>query len=108
MKVEITKPWLPTADEAAVKRNPVHWPEEVRGFLECGYGGMIHREAEERQRSPDGSEHAPPHYCYKLAVAWCEKMDAHISAYYVMPRGSFRDSALDKSAKSLPPPRADR
>ena len=99
MSVPITKPWLPTADTAAVQRNPVHWPEQVRGFLECGYGGELSRLEEEKRRSPDGSEHAPPHYCYQLAAAWCVKMDEHISAYYVLPRGSFRDSALDKSAK---------
>jgi hypothetical protein len=100
---EITKPWLPTADKAAVLRNPEHWPAQVQGFLESGYGGALYREAEEARRSPDGSEHAPPHFCYKVAVAWCEKMDAHVSAYYVLPRNSFRDSALDRSAKDLPP-----
>jgi hypothetical protein len=103
MTVPITKPWLPTADKAAVQRNPVHWPEQVRGFLESGYGGALYREQEERKRSPDGSEHAPPGFCYQVAAAWCEKIDAHISAYFIMPRGSFRDSALDRSAKDLTP-----
>jgi hypothetical protein len=99
----ITKPFLPTVNAPAVQRNPEHWPEQVKGFLEVGYGGQLTRETEERRRDPSGQEHAPPHYCYKLAVAWCDKIDEHESAYFLMPKGSFRDSALDRSAKNLTP-----
>ena len=100
---EISKPFLPQANQAAVNRNPEHWPTQVEGFLSCGYGGEKTRETEERKRAPDGSEHAPPHYCYQLSVAWCEKIDAHVADYFILLRGSFRDSALDKSAKNLTP-----
>jgi hypothetical protein len=100
---EITKPFLPVVNEPAVKRNPEHWPAMVSGFLACGYGGEKTRIEEERKRDPSGQEHAPPHYCYQLAVAWCGKIDDHESAYFLMPRGSFRDSALDRSAKGLAP-----
>lgn len=100
---EITKPWLPTVDKAAVQRNPVHWPAQVEGFLACGYGGEKTRKEAEQKASPLGDEHAPPGYCYQLAVSWCVMIDEHESAYYVLPRGSFRDSALDRSAKGLAP-----
>jgi hypothetical protein len=99
----VTKPFLPTVNAPAVQRNPAHWPEQVNGFLECGYGGEKTRLAEEKRHSPDGSEHAPPSYCRKVAVAWCERIDEFESAYFLMPRGSFRDSALDRSAKDLTP-----
>jgi hypothetical protein len=99
----ITKPFLPTVNAPAVQRNPAHWPEQVQGFLDVGYGGRKTREAEEQRRDPSGQEHAPPHYCYKLAAAWCDRIDEFESAYFLMPRGSFRDSALDRSAKNLTP-----
>jgi hypothetical protein len=99
---EITKPFLPTVNQAAVNRNPEHWPAQITGFLEVGYGGEKTRETEERKRSPQGDEKAPPSYCMKLTVAWCEKIDAHIADYFILPRGSFRDSAVDRSAKDLP------
>jgi hypothetical protein len=96
---DIPKPFIPVVNNAAVMRNPGHWPAQVEGFLAAGYGGEKTREAEERRHSAMGDEHAPPHYCYKLAEAWCLKIDEHESAYFIMPRGSFRDSALDRSAK---------
>lgn len=96
----IEKPFMPVVDQAAVKRNPDHWPAQVEGFLACGYGGEASRKEEERKHSPDGSEHAPPAFCYKLAEAWCLKMDEFISAYFLMPKGSFRDSALDRRKKA--------
>jgi hypothetical protein len=99
MSEPIPKMFTPVVDQAAVNRNKEHWPEQVKGFLEVGYGGEQTRLAEERRRDPSGQEHAPPHYCYKLAQAWCEKIDEHISAYFVLPRGSFVDGAYDKSAK---------
>ena len=101
MTTPIPKHFLPVVDQAAVKRNPEHWPEQVSGFLACGYGGEKTRVDEERKRG--GDEHAPPSYCYKLAQAWCAKIDEHVSAYFLLPRGSFRDSALDASAKKLTP-----
>ena len=100
---EITKPFLPQVDKAAVHRNPVHWPAQVSEFMARGYGGMATREAEERKRDPSGAEHAPPHICYQLAAAWCDHIDEHVSAYFVLPKGSFRDSALDRSAKDKTP-----
>lgn len=100
---EITKPFLPTVNKAAVQRNPEHWPAQVEGFLGCGYGGEKTRLDEERRRDPSGQEHAPPRYCYELSMAWCEKIDAFISDYFLLPRGSFRDSAVDASAKNLKP-----
>jgi len=92
----IPKPFLPVVNAPAVNRNPEHWPAQVEGFLQVGYGGEKTRVAEERKRSPDGQEHAPPRYCYDLSVAWCEKIDEFVSAYFLLPKGSFRDSALDK------------
>lgn len=100
---EVPKPFHPVVNAPAVQRNPEHWPAQVQGFLQCGYGGEQTRLDEERKRSPDGSEHAPPYYCYQLAKAWCEKIDAFVSDYFLLPRGSFRDSALDRSAKDLTP-----
>ena len=100
---EITKPWLPVVNAPAVARNQTHWPAQVEGFLSCGYGGQATREFEEKRRSPDGAEHAPPRYCYELAVAWCDRIDEFVSAYFLLPRGSFRDSAVDRSAKDLTP-----
>lgn len=100
---EITKPWLPTVNAQAVARNPEHWPAQVEGFLSCGYGGEQTRLSEERKRDPSGQEHAPPRYCYELAVAWCGKIDDFVSDYFLLPRGSFRDSAVDRSAKDLTP-----
>jgi hypothetical protein len=97
---EIKKPFLPVVNQSAVQRNPEHWPAQVQGFLACGYGGETTRKEEEARRSPDGSEHAPPRYCYDLAVAWCTKIDNHETDYFIMPRGSFRDSAVDRSAKN--------
>ena len=102
MTAPITKPWLPVVNQPVVNRNPEHWPVQVQGFLECGYGGENTRKAEEQRRSPDGKEHAPPRYCYQLAQAWCDKIDAHVADYFILPRGSFRDSGLDRSAKDLP------
>jgi len=96
---EITKPFLPQVNASAVQRNPIHWPDQVQGFLACGYGGEKTRLEEERKRDPSGQEHAPPHYCYQLAQAWCEKIDVFVSDYFILPRGSFRDSAVDRSAK---------
>ena len=95
---EIPKHFLPVVDQAAVRRNPEHWPEQVSGFLACGYGGEKTRKEEEHKRGM-GDEHAPPHYCYQLAQAWCAKIDEHISAYFLLPKGSFIDGAWDKSAK---------
>jgi hypothetical protein len=93
----------PVVNQAVVRRNPEHWPEQVKGFLEVGYGGEQTRLTEERRRDPSGAEHAPPHYCYKLAVAWCDKIDEFVSDYFLLPRGSFRDSAVDRSAKDAQP-----
>lgn len=95
----ITPPFLPTVDARAVQRNPEHWPAQVEGFLECGYGGEKTRLAEERKRDPSGQEHAPPRYCYELAMAWAQKIDLFVTDYFILPKGSFRDSALDRSAK---------
>jgi hypothetical protein len=100
---EITKPWLPVVNAPAVARNPEHWPTQIEGFLGCGYGGQLTREGEEARRDPSGQEHAPPRYCYQLAAAWCDRIDEFVSAYFLLPRGSFRDSALDRSAKDLTP-----
>lgn len=96
---EIIKPWLPQVDARAVQRNPEHWPACVEGFLGAGYGGEKTRLEEERRRDPSGQEHAPPRYCYELSVAWCDKIDGFIADYFILPKGSFRDSALDRSAK---------
>ena len=97
--MSIPKPYAPTVNPSAVQRNPEHWPAQVQGFLEAGYGGETTRLTEERRRDPSGQEHAPPRYCYQLAEAWCLKIDGFVSDYYLLPRGSFRDSALDRSAK---------
>jgi hypothetical protein len=94
---DIPKIFLPVVDQGAVRRNPAHWPDQVAGFLACGYGGEKTRVDEERKRG--GDEHAPPHYCYKLATAWCDKIDEHVAAYFLLPKGSFIDGAWDKSAK---------
>jgi hypothetical protein len=99
----IPQPFHPVANIAAVQRNPAHWPEQVEGFLKVGYGGEKTRLDEERKRDPSGAEHAPPGYCFKLAEAWCAKIDVFISDYFLLPKGSFRDSALDRSAKDLTP-----
>jgi hypothetical protein len=101
MSEPIPKMFQPVVDQGAVNRNPAHWPEQVNGFLEVGYGGEKTRLTEERRRDPSGQEHAPPHYCYKLAQAWCEKIDAHVSDYFLLPKGSFLDARWDRSAKSL-------
>jgi hypothetical protein len=101
MGTEIPKIFCPVVNASAVQRNPAHWPEQVEGFLATGYGGEKTRLEEEKRHSPDGSEHAPPSYCYKVAVAWCEKIDVFLSDYFLLPRGSFRDSAVDRSAKDL-------
>jgi len=74
----------------------------VNSFVAAGYGGEHIRKEAERKHA--GDEHAPPHYCYQLAKQWCEQIDAHESAYFMMPRQTFRDSAIDRSAKDLPPP----
>lgn len=103
MSTPVEKPFLPTVNASAVQRNPEHWPAQVAGFLACGYGGETTRLEEEKRRDPSGQEHAPPRYCYELAVAWCGKIDDFESAYFIMPRGSFRDSGLDRSAKDKAP-----
>lgn len=103
MSQPIPKHFLPVVDQAAVSRNPAHWPTEVEGFLSCGYGGEKTRVDEERKRDPSGQEHAPPRYCYQLAEAWCLKIDEHVSAYFLLPKGSFIDRAWDASAKNLTP-----
>lgn len=97
--IQITKPWLPTVNQPAVNRNPEHWPAEVQRFLATGYGGEIARKDAEAKRG--GDEHAPPHICYQIAVAWCGQIDNFVSDYFLLPKGSFRDSALDRSAKDL-------
>jgi hypothetical protein len=99
MTQPIPKMYQPVVDQGAVARNKEHWPAQVEGFLEVGYGGEKTRLAEERRRDPSGQEHAPPSYCYKLAEAWCGKIDEFISAYFLLPRGSFIDKAYDASAK---------
>jgi hypothetical protein len=96
---EIPKIFQPVVRQDAVRRNPEHWPQQVSGFLSCGYGGETTRKEEEHKRSPDGSEHAPPHYCYLLSKTWCERIDAFISDYFLLPKGSFHDAHLDRSAK---------
>ena len=94
---DIPKIFLPVVDQSAVRRNPAHWPEQVSGFLACGYGGEKTRLEEEARRG--GDEHAPPHYCYQLAQAWCGKIDEHVAAYFTLPKGSFVDRSWDASAK---------
>jgi hypothetical protein len=97
----IKPPFIPKVDDMAVRRNAAHWPQAVENFMAVGYGGEKYRKAEEHKRG-GGDEHAPPNVCYALAKRWCDEIDAHISAYFLLPAGSFRDSALDKSAKALP------
>jgi hypothetical protein len=96
---EIPKIFAPTVNAAAVRRNPEHWPQQVSGFLSCGYGGEKTRREEELRHNPTGDEHAPPHYCYQLASTWLDKMDAFIADYFLLPKGSFHDAHLDRSAK---------
>lgn len=93
----IGPPWLPRLDDMAVRRNPDHWPSAVENFLSVGYGGEKYRKAEEHKRG--GDEHAPPNVCYALSKKWCDEIDAHISAYFLLPKGSFVDRQWDTSAK---------
>ena len=99
---EITKPFLPAVNQAAVSRNQEHWPSAVQMFLGAGYGGEKTRKLAE-EKTGDPTEHAPRDYCHHLSQAWCQQIDAHESAYFLLPRGSFRDSALDRSAKDKTP-----
>ena len=96
---EIPKIFTPTVNGDAVRRNPEHWPAQVSEFINCGYGCEKTRTEEERKRDPSGQEHAPPSYCFALARAWTDRMDGFIADYFVLPKGSFRDSHLDRSAK---------